>query len=114
MKTLVHRPKYLKLVEEGLERSPIVSLLGPRQAAKTTLARQISAERKSHYFDLEDPESARRLEHPKTAIEPLEGLAWIFLLRRKIQGEDPEQSREVAIWMACRRPRARFEGQISI
>ena len=45
---------------------PSVVLLGPRQVGKTTLARQIAAERKERalYLDLERPSDRRRLDDP--------------------------------------------------
>jgi len=39
----------------ALSRSRIVALLGPRQAGKTTLARELAGKRQATIFDLEDP-----------------------------------------------------------
>ena len=52
-------------VEARLKTYPVVALLGPRQTGKTTLARQISRNRLSHYLDLEDDSVQRRLETRK-------------------------------------------------
>lgn len=71
---VLERPSLLARIEEALERSPVVALIGPRQCGKTTLARKLAASRPSHFFDLEHPVDARRLENPMTALEPLEGL----------------------------------------
>ncbi len=44
------RLKYL------LKHFPAIALLGPRQAGKTTLAKEIAEERPSVYLDLEEPQ----------------------------------------------------------
>lgn len=83
MSPLLHRRAHLESIREKLGQNPVVSILGPRQAGKTTLARQVAATKKSHYFDLEDPRSLARLEHPLTALEPLEGLVVIDEVQRR-------------------------------
>lgn len=60
----------------------MVALLGPRQCGKSTLARQISSDRRSTYFDLEDPSGAARLREPMTALGPLRGLVVIDEVQR--------------------------------
>ena len=52
------------LIEERLRHMPGVVLLGPRQVGKTTLAREIAANRKARaiYLDLERPTDERRLD----------------------------------------------------
>lgn len=52
------------LLEDRLRHLPGVVLLGPRQVGKTTLARQIAAQRRDRalYLDLERPTDRRRLE----------------------------------------------------
>ncbi|MHB8494730.1 MAG: ATP-binding protein [Casimicrobiaceae bacterium] len=67
----------------ALERSPVVVLTGPRQSGKTTLARKFLSEDSPNYFDLEDPSSLARLEEPRTALEPLEGLVVIDEVQRR-------------------------------
>lgn len=67
--------------------NPVVALLGPRQAGKTTLARAfVSAHHpdlpERNYFDLEDPSDLARLEQPKLALEPLRGLVVIDEIQR--------------------------------
>jgi uncharacterized protein len=49
-------------------------MIGPRQAGKTTLARQLAESEISHFFDLEDPRDAARLASPMLALESLSGL----------------------------------------
>ena len=60
-------------IQTALKRNPIVSLIGPRQCGKTTLAR-IYAMASATYFDLEKPTDARRMENPMTALESIKGL----------------------------------------
>jgi predicted AAA+ superfamily ATPase len=74
---LIERSALASRVEDALRASPVVTLLGPRQCGKTTLARAIASRRSAVFFDLEDPRSARRLEQPLTALEPLRGLVVI-------------------------------------
>ena len=61
-------------MRQALRRSPIVSLIGPRQCGKSTLARQIAVGEPGEFFDLEDPVDLARLAHPQTALSPLRGL----------------------------------------
>ena len=68
---MIERAAYRQEILRKLKASPIVSLLGPRQAGKTTLARQISRDRPTHFFDLEDPVSSARLAAPMSALQPL-------------------------------------------
>lgn len=48
-------------VDACLAQFPAVTLLGPRQVGKTTLARQVAATRDSTYLDLEDPANLAKL-----------------------------------------------------
>lgn len=61
-------------IARALRRSPVVTLLGPRQCGKSTLARQLAAQGAGRYFDLEDPVDLARLAHPQTALTPIRGL----------------------------------------
>ena len=80
---MIVRNKLLQRIQEGLRRSPVVILTGPRQCGKTTLARQLVDEESLNYFDLEDPTSLARLEEPMTALRPLEGLVVIDEIQRR-------------------------------
>lgn len=80
---MLKRKHLLNLTQTALKRSPVVALLGPRQTGKTTLARQFVPSDSEKYFDLEDPASLGRLDHPKTALEPLDGLVVIDEIQRK-------------------------------
>lgn len=64
-------------IEASLDRSPVVLLTGPRQAGKTTLARQWVAVDDRNYFDLENPMDLARLADPMLALSPLQGLVVI-------------------------------------
>jgi predicted AAA+ superfamily ATPase len=74
--------KILSHTELFLERSPVVSLLGPRQTGKTTLARAVARGRKVTLFDLENPSHVARLSAPLQALEPLRGLVVIDEIQR--------------------------------
>jgi predicted AAA+ superfamily ATPase len=77
----IKRTKELQLLQQRLEGSPIVAILGPRQCGKTTLSHQLAdqqpASREIHFFDLEDPKDLARLENPVLALENLKGLVVI-------------------------------------
>jgi len=65
---LIPRPALQQAIQNALRRSRIVLLIGPRQAGKTTLARQFLPPDSLNYFDLEDPVSLLRLEQPLTLL----------------------------------------------
>ncbi len=79
---MIRRPSLLSLIRESLRRSPVVSILGPRQVGKSTLARRFAAGRRATFFDLEDPADVARLTAPKTALESLQGLVVIDEIQR--------------------------------
>jgi hypothetical protein len=58
---VVDRRTDADVVRTALKRSRIVAILGARQCAKTTLARQFVPAESLNYFDLEDPASLARL-----------------------------------------------------
>lgn len=80
---MIARKHYLALIRERLKSFPVVSVLGPRQVGKTTLARMIADEHPSHFFDLEDVAALTRLAEPKVALERLEGLVVLDEVQRK-------------------------------
>lgn len=57
----------------ALARSPVVLLVGPRQAGKSTLARHVVAPPAGNHFDLEDPRDLLRLGDPTLSLPPLQG-----------------------------------------
>lgn len=72
------RPRHLAAINGLLTTFPVVGLLGPRQAGKSTLARMIlSSGQASHFFDLEDPADAMLLAEPGLALRGLRGLVVI-------------------------------------
>ncbi len=73
----IPRPRVIAQVEGALRRSPVVTIQGPRQSGKTTLARMAAGERGATFFDLENPVDARRLENPLSTLAPLQGLVVI-------------------------------------
>jgi uncharacterized protein len=80
---MVPRPLHLETIQQALKRSRIVALVGPRQAGKTTLAREIVPPGTANYFDLEDPISLARLAEPMTSLAPLRGTVVIDEVQRR-------------------------------
>ncbi len=99
---MVLRPALLADIHRALKRSRAVMLAGPRQAGKTTLARQVLAQHQAdaaglrgessppvaqattspHYFDLENPLDVRRLEPAFATLSALQGLVVIDEVQR--------------------------------
>ncbi len=52
---MIERPRILLAIEQSFRVHPAVTLAGPRQCGKTTIARRIanSASVEAHYFDME-------------------------------------------------------------
>ena len=74
---MIRRDRLFRLVTRGLETSPVVALLGPRQCGKTTLARAVAESRVGlavHYFDLEDERTFAQFQNPMMRLESLAGL----------------------------------------
>jgi predicted AAA+ superfamily ATPase len=80
---MIERTDWLEAIRAALSRSRIVTLIGPRQCGKTTLARSFVAEDSANYFDLEDPASLARLAEPMTALGSLQGLVVIDEVQRR-------------------------------
>ena len=70
-------------VDRKLRSNPVVMLLGPRQCGKTTLARELAANRKAHWFDLESPSALNLMGDPHTALKELRGLVVIDEAQRQ-------------------------------
>jgi predicted AAA+ superfamily ATPase len=68
---MLHR-RAQRIVEEALNRQAAVSLLGPRQVGKTTLALDIAKTRDALYLDLESREDRSRLEEPRLFLKNYE------------------------------------------
>ena len=89
-------------VRRALRRSPIVSLIGPRQCGKSTLARRIAAGQPGAFFDLERPVDLARLANPEIALSPLRGLVILDEVQLR-----PDLFPLLRV-LADRRPRTRF------
>lgn len=76
---LVDRKQDRETLVSWMKVFPVVAILGPRQCGKTTLARMLNAD---HYFDLENPRDAARLDQPQLALEDLKGLIVIDEIQR--------------------------------
>ena len=79
------RVAYLQTIRGRLRDNPIVSLVGPRQAGKTTLARMLAADTPGpvHLFDLEAPSDLARLANPELVLRPLTGLVILDEVQRR-------------------------------
>jgi len=76
---LIERKYDQEMLAQWIGMFPVTAMLGPRQCGKTTLARAINAD---HYFDLENPRDAARLDQPQLALEDLKGLVAIDEIQR--------------------------------
>ncbi|MBK6938727.1 MAG: ATP-binding protein [Planctomycetes bacterium] len=81
----IQRTAYLQTIRARLQDNPIVSLLGPRQAGKTTIARMLAEESDApvHFFDLESPVDLARLANPELVLRPLAGLVILDEIQRR-------------------------------
>lgn len=70
-------------LRSALARAPVTVLTGPRQAGKSTLAREVVAPPADHFFDLEDPRDAARLGEPTLSLARLEGTVVIDEAQRR-------------------------------
>jgi len=71
---MILRRKYINKIDDATRRAPVVSLLGPRQCGKTTLARLFGDKHEVTYFDLESIPDQRRLQNPELMLGSLKGL----------------------------------------
>ena len=80
---MIARHAHVSQCRDLLDELPVVAIIGARQIGKTTLAKQITAERTDcHWFDLEDPAHLARLVEPQVVLEPLRGLVVIDEIQR--------------------------------
>jgi predicted AAA+ superfamily ATPase len=80
---MLQREAFIQTIQTALGRSRVVSLVGPRQSGKTTLARQFVPPDSVNYFDLEDLTSLGRLAEPMTALRDLRGVVVIDEIQRR-------------------------------
>jgi hypothetical protein len=61
---MIHRQRRLEQITLGLRQFPVLALLGPRKAEKTSLARQLTEEWSgpAHHFELKNPDDQARLK----------------------------------------------------
>jgi len=79
----ISRHEYLARIGTRLRDNPVVALVGPRQAGKTTLARDFAAGAgETHFFDLESPSDLARLANPELVLTPLRGLVVLDEIQR--------------------------------
>ncbi len=67
------RPVDEARLQSALVCAPVVVLVGPRQAGKSTLARRLVQPPRAALFDLEDPRDLARLGEPTLSLPGLEG-----------------------------------------
>lgn len=81
----VERTAHIQTIQQRLRDNPIVSLVGPRQAGKSTLARMLArlSPKDVHFFDLESPSDLARLENPELILSPLKGLVILDEVQRR-------------------------------
>lgn len=82
---MIKRIQEIKTAEALLSRNPVVGIIGARQVGKTTLARQIVADKKIPYtlFDMENPDDVSRLTDPMLALKDLKGLVIIDEIQKR-------------------------------
>lgn len=83
MPPFIPRPALLNRIEKAFTVTPIVTLLGPRQCGKTTLARVVAQKTSAVFFDLEDPADDRALANPMLALSGRVGLIVIDEVQRR-------------------------------
>lgn len=80
---MIPRPTLQARIEQAFHVTPIVTLLGPRQCGKTTVARAIAQETGAAIFDLEDPADDAALTNPKLALGDKRGLIVLDEVQRR-------------------------------
>jgi predicted AAA+ superfamily ATPase len=81
---MISRRPLQEQIKAALGRSPAVVLVGPRQAGKTTVARELLPLGTANYFDLDDPLGLARLAQPKMALQNLPGLIVIDEIQHEL------------------------------
>jgi hypothetical protein len=80
---MIERTLLKQTIQQKLETNRVVTLIGPRQCGKTTLAREFVSPSSVNYFDLEDPLSQASLDQPMTTLQDLTGLVVIDEIQRR-------------------------------
>lgn len=79
MRNFVDRNDYIENIAVAIKRSPVVSLLGPRQSGKTTLARQFSKlfDGPVSFYDMESEIDSNKLTNAEMILRDKKGLVVI-------------------------------------
>lgn len=80
---MIPRSNLQARIEQAFHVTPIVTLLGPRQCGKTTVARVIAQQTGAVIFDLEDPADDAALTNPKLALGDKRGLIVLDEVQRR-------------------------------
>lgn len=82
--SMLERPRILSAIQQSFRVHPAVTLVGPRQCGKTTIARWMMSAiaGEVHYFDLERLADQRKLANPELTLDPLRGLIVIDEIQR--------------------------------
>ncbi len=81
---MLKRTELLAAIEAAFGVHPAVTLCGPRQCGKTTLARFLAGQEEgSTFFDLEKATDRQKLAEPEQTLEPLRGLVIIDEIQRQ-------------------------------
>jgi len=83
MTTVIPRPVLQERIEKAFAIAPVVTLLGPRQCGKTTIARIIAHNTPATFFDLEDPADEAALANPMLVLAGKRGLVIIDEVQRR-------------------------------
>ncbi len=79
---MIRRAELVGRVRAALREAPVVSITGPRQSGKSTLAGFVARGRRVAMFDLENPVDTARLSAPMTELERIRGLVVIDEIQR--------------------------------
>lgn len=81
---MVERDGHIRALRRLLSNNPVVAMVGPRAAGKSTLARDFAQRWRanSYFFDLRSPADRARLEDPKLALSGLHGLVVLDEIHR--------------------------------
>lgn len=80
---MIPRSNLQARIEQAFHVTPIVTLLGPRQCGKTTVARVIAQQTGAAIFDLEDPADDAALTNSKLALGDKRGLIVLDEVQRR-------------------------------
>ncbi len=109
MNRKIERSTANESLRQALAEAPVVLLSGPRQAGKSTIARDLVDPSPANLFDLEDPRDLARLADPTLVLAGLEGTVVIdeaqlrpdlFPILRVLVDEDPKPGRFLVLGSA--------------